>query len=106
MIDRTTVVTEIRRLFRRERQKSVTSIASLKLLRLQVLGRDKRPLMLFVISEGCLNAMIIVIYSGKIIVERPRINSTMTVLLALTALVVFFITAPPLNRKISSAQQK
>ena len=45
--------------------------------------------------------MIIVIYSGKIIVERPRINSTMTVLLALTALVVFFITAPPLNRKIS-----
>ena len=105
-MDNTTVNTEISKLFLKERQKSVTSIASLKLSRLQVLGRDKIPLMLFVISEGCLKAMITVIYSGKIIVERPRINSTMTVLFALTAVVVFFITAPPLNRKISSAQQK
>ncbi len=106
IMESTTVSTEITILLRREFQKSVTSIASLKLLRLHALGNDKMPLMLFVISEGCLNAMTIVIYSGKMIVERPSIKSTIAVLFGLTAVVVFFITAPPLTRKISSAQQK
>ena len=56
-----TVRTEIIRLFFKEFQKSVTRIASLKLSRLQLEGRDKIPEILFVISLGCLNAIIIVI---------------------------------------------
>ena len=57
----TTVGTEISKLFLREFQKSVTFIASLKLLRLKLSGKDKIPEMLLVISLGCLNAITIVI---------------------------------------------
>ena len=60
-MDKPTVITEITKLFFRECQKSVTSMASLKLSRLHVLGRDKIPLMLVVISDGCLNAITTVI---------------------------------------------
>ena len=96
-MDSPTVSTEIRRLFPRERQKFVTSIASRKLSRLQVLGRDRIPLMLLVISEGCLKAITMVKYSGNAMVERPRISSTSTSLLVFPTVEVCFITAPPLN---------
>ena len=45
----------------RERQKSVTRIASAKLLKLQLDGKPNAPATSFVISEGFLNAMITVI---------------------------------------------
>ena len=60
-MDITTVITVIIKLLNRERQKSVTRIASAKFARLQLFGRDKIPEMLFVISLGCLNAITIVI---------------------------------------------
>jgi hypothetical protein len=87
-------MTVIIRLYPSECQKSVTCIASLKFERLHVFGSDKIPLILLVISEGCLNAMTIVIYSGKIMVERPRIKKIITG--QLVFLVVFVIAAPPL----------
>ncbi len=105
-MERPTVSPEISRLFFKEFQKSVTSIASLKFCRLHTLGSDRIPLMLLVISEGCLNAITTVIYRGKIIVESPRISSTKTVLFDFPTVDVCFITAPPLNWKISSAQQR
>ena len=57
----TTVSTVIRILLNKECQKSVTLMASAKLERLQLLGRERIPLILFVISDGCLNAITIVI---------------------------------------------
>ncbi len=63
------VLMEISRLFCRECQKSVTLMASRKLSRLQVLGRDRMPLMLLVISEGCLKAITMVMYSGNTMVD-------------------------------------
>ena len=94
-MDSPTATKVIKRLFFKERQKSVTSMASLKLLRLQDLGRDKIPLMLFVISEGCLNAITIVKYSGKIIVESPSINKTIATLFVCVSAFFFVIAAPP-----------
>ena len=60
IMDSPTATKVIKRLFFKERQKSVTSMASLKLSRLHVLGSDKIPLILLVISEGCLNAITMV----------------------------------------------
>ena len=51
-MERTTVTTVIRILFPRECQKSVTSMASAKLLKLQVFGSDRMPEMLFPSLEG------------------------------------------------------
>ena len=42
-------------------------MASLKLFRLHALGSDRMPLILLVISEGCLNAITIVRYNGRMI---------------------------------------
>ena len=94
-IDRPTAIKVISKLLPKERQKSVTSIASLKLFRLHDCGKDKMPLMLFVISEGCLNAITIVKYSGKIIVESPSINKTIATLFVCILAFFFVIAAPP-----------
>ena len=101
-MDSPTVATVISKLLLKERQKSVISMASLKLFRLHALGSDRMPLILLVISEGCLNAITIVRYNGRMIVESPRIRTIIAVLF------VFFIviTAPPFYRKISSAPRK
>ncbi len=95
-MDSTTVSSVITTLFFSEFQKSVTRIASLKLSRLHVLGRDKIPLTLFVISAGCLNAIIIVMYSGNAIAERPKISTTIAVQFVFFFIISsFIITAPP-----------
>ena len=41
------------------------------MLKLHDLGSDRMPAMLFVISEGCLKAITIVMYSGNATVIRP-----------------------------------
>ena len=93
-----TVTTVIIRLFFSEFQKSVTRIASLKLSRLQVFGSDRIPLTLFVISDGCLNAMTSVMYSGKTIAESPKISTTIAVQFVFFVIPSFIIAAPPSYR--------
>ena len=105
-MDKHTAARVISKLLLRERQKSVTSIASLKLLRLHELGKDKIPLMLFVISEGCLNAITIVRYNGKMIVESPRVNKTIATLFVCVFALFFVIAVPPYCWKISSVPRK
>ena len=92
------MITVIRILFPREFQKSVTSIASAKLEKLQDAGSPRAPAMSLVISEGCLNAMMIVIYSGKKIVRQPMISKIVTSQLVCAVCLfpfLFIITAPP-----------
>ena len=91
----TTVVTVTRRLFPRERQKSVSSIACAKLLRLQDAGSDRMPEMLLVISEGCLNAITIVMYSGNATVSSPINRRIVTGQLILAFIFSYIITVPP-----------
>ena len=66
------------KLFPSECQKSVTLIASVKLLKLKAEGRDSAPAMSLVISEGCLKAMITAMYSGKKMVTHPMIRRIVT----------------------------
>ena len=101
-MDNTTEITVISRLFLKEFQKSVTFIASLKFSKLHAFGSDKIPLILFVISEGCLNAIVIVIYNGNAIADNPRIKKIITGQFAFS----FIIAAPPLNLLFSSVSQK
>ena len=56
-MERTTVTIVISTLLPSECQKSVTRIASAKLEKLQLFGSDKIPEILFVISDGFLNAI-------------------------------------------------
>src|SRR5699024_8236927 len=94
-IESTTVTTVIIILLPRECQKSVTSIASAKLLKLQLDGSDRIPEMLLVISEGCLKAITIAMYNGNMIVLRPRISRITTGQFVFCPILAFIITAPP-----------
>ena len=76
--ERTTVTQVIRVLLVRDRQKSVTSMACEKLLKLKLAGSERIPEMLFVISDGCLNAITTAMYNGKTTVLYPRINKITT----------------------------
>ena len=94
-IQSTTVLMVTRRLFPRERQKSVSSMACAKLLRDHCSGRERIPEMLFVISVGCLKAITIVIYSGNATVIRPMHRRIVTGQFTLDFIFSYIITVPP-----------
>ena len=76
--EKITVTAVIRKLLKSDRQKSVTLMASRKLSRLQVCGKDNKPITSLVISLGCLKAIITVIYSGKSTVNSPSKSKIVT----------------------------
>ena len=67
----------ISKLFPRVCQKFVTH-GFFEVVQFQLLGNANAPATSFVISLGLLNAMIMVIYSGKRIVKQPKNNKTVT----------------------------
>ena len=90
----------IRKLLNRERQKSVTLMASEKFARLQLFGRERIPEMLLVMSLGCLNAITMAIYRGNTMVISPIskriVMGQLTFSFAFT--LSFIIAAPPFSR--------
>ena len=94
----TTVTIVISRLFPSEFQKSVTFIASAKLLRLKCFGSDNIPAISFVISEGFFSAMTTVIYNGNMTVITPAIKRIVTGQFILSFPTFFITTVPPSYR--------
>ena len=94
-MDNTIVITVIITLLLKECQKLVTFIASLKLLMLNCCGNDKAPEISLVISDGCLKAIIIVIYNGKNTVKQPKIKITVKNIFVPPIFLVFIIVVPP-----------
>src|SRR5699024_2564029 len=103
----TTVTIVSKRLFPREFQKSVTRIASAKLLKLQDFGSASAPIISLVISDGCLKAITTVIYSGKNTVRQPRINKMVIGQFTFSPcfIFVFIITVPPFYLSTSTVKQ-
>ena len=80
-MEKTIVIPVIIMLFLREFQKFVTLIASAKLPKLKLLGKLRAPKISFVISDGDLKAIIMVMYRGNKIVTQPKISNIVRLIL-------------------------